>query len=205
MKVIIFFSASFVLANILALLVFDFSLSSILETWSKIFGIIGGFSIFIAATSFLHQHKQDTAKSVVELLKLFRTEVIEEYRKLLTEVKKNYPAHSYNGTFIKEFNLVKYQIDQPASYLNQLQLIQNQQGTVFNNLQLTLLNILEEFALEVIYTDVEEHLAMEALHNPFLDMVEQNIVGMLMLASQRQNGKYPGVTSLYQRWRKIRV
>lgn len=175
---------------------------SVLEGWAKMASIAGGFSIVVAVMGFLHQRDNDRAKYVVELLKFFRNDVLakgDHVDRLALAINPRYDIHLRFK--IEKFDLNDIRKNYPSELgLQEAMIIPANKN--FNDEQIHLLNMLEEFALDVIYTDSISHEALNSVKAVFSGHVCKNVVAMLYLASNPANGTYPGITELYLEWNR---
>src|SRR6266481_7172977 len=118
-----------------------------LDLWSKIATIVGGASIIFVAKGFLYQQEADKAVHVIAVLKLFRNEIIPKAReldKLAVELNSTYsPASSWPKAI---FDSDLYSEKFPLETGIQKSLIANDD---YHSRQIFLLNIMEEFCLDV--------------------------------------------------------
>ena len=173
--------------------------SSALDAWSKIATIVGGASIIFVVKTFLYQQEADKAVHIIEMLKFFRSDLIFKSREMVPlaiKIDSSYISARPRPEAI--FDLEEYKKLNPTEATLQKKLHIH---IDYQNEEMTLLNMLEEFALEVIYTDSIRHPALASLKSIFTSLIEKHIVTLLELSSVPGNGNYPGITILYKEWK----
>ncbi len=163
---------------------------------------LSSFSILIALATYFYGKERDKTNLVIEQISFFRKVVLLKGDEFTDFVR------SRKGVEGKNYIFLRVRLDEPTiNFANknyrreskeQIKLIRQ-----FNTLvrQTQLLNILEEFALRVLYWKTMNHKAFNAVKAPYIELVELNAV---VLLQQREffTGKqsYLNTLKLYDLW-----
>jgi hypothetical protein len=171
-----------------------------LDVLQKTTNIMSSLSIFIALAAYFYSRKKDKNTLVIEQISFFRKEALlkgDEFTQFVRVTKG------------KDYNFSRVRLDEPTiDFVKKNHQEESQEQINIIKLpdtlpkQVQLLNILEEFALRVLYGETAKYNALNALKSPYIELVELNAI---VLLQQREfiSGKqtYLNVLKLYDLWK----
>ncbi len=171
-----------------------------LANFSSLAGIVGSFSVVVAVLTYYNDSRRNKVNYVIDQVSFFRKEIIfenNEFVKFIREIKgKRYEFHKIKLNEISvEYARNNFQKE------CQSQFEMSQIDGCFPK-QTFILNMLEELALKIKYTNTINHLALNSIKTPFVELVEIHAVTLL---SHREilSGlpTYNTVLEIYSIWR----
>lgn len=171
-----------------------------LDSFQKVTSIIGSLSIFVALATYFNSKEKDKRNLVIEQVSFFRKEALLEGDKFVKYVRsKNGESYIFSRVVLDEATIDFANKNYRKESKEQIKLLRELKTLPE---QTQLLNILEEFALRVLYGGTEKYDALNALKSPYIELVEINAVVILQ---QREffTGKqsYLNTLKLYALWK----
>ena len=167
----------------------------------------------VAVFTYFYKKKQDNTLAAIDQITFFREKIIVEWDKTSKIIKEIDPNYWFSHIKLDDYSIESIRESKSKNYYNQLSIFFNDSKIdpaigcngikdVFNK-QISLLNMLEEFSLRVKHFGTEKHLALNSIHNAFVQIVEQNAVAILFQREIISNSNliYSNLLELYSMWK----
>ena len=171
--------------------------TDLLDLIEQIATIIAATGIIFAYLGYRGQIKKDKRLAVIDQIYFFREKIIAEETKLTEKIRtvdKNYTVIKVPLSGNTNEDVVK---NAPENSKKQMDNVSKHDSFIS---VLSILNLLEEFALRVLYSDTKKHPAFIGIKSSFLDLVEGNMIILLMERDIYGKNVYSSVLELYNFW-----
>lgn len=161
------------------------------------FALIALWNLIISFRSARNQREKDTNDQIFSLVRLFRSEVIDGYGKINKLIIAK--GERIDFTVLKDFtigSLKTLSATDKTKLLNAKRIFDLSEINADAN---NAINTIEEFANQVILTNISDHPAFETLKRPYIEMVSIYSSLIIFHKNVLENG-FKNTIELYQKW-----
>lgn len=169
-----------------------------LDEIQSLFSIIGSASVGLALMVYVETKDREVTTAAIDLVSLFRKEIILETDQFIIEVKSRFPKYSFPRVRLTDSNMQTARINYSAELTEQENLCKNQD--LFSK-QTVILNLLEEVSLRITNFGAINHPALNSIRATFIQTVETS--AWVLLRQKEIYAGYPmfeTILEIYRRW-----
>ncbi|MBX9906661.1 hypothetical protein K2X96_02055 [Patescibacteria group bacterium] len=168
-----------------------------LESLANIATVIAVLAVIVAYVDHRNRVEQEDVRVTLQQLRFFRTEIMNRYSKMLTEMQAKDSKFVFPRVgYIEEFTYGWLYDQRREICLKQGNLEEDQN---LNKSSTNLLNEMEEFSWQVILYKTIDSRALYAVHEVFVQLVEEFAHNMLLRRIQSED-YYSAIKTIYDSW-----
>lgn len=177
----------------------DFFKNISLVTIERVAVIGASFSVVIAMLDFKHRKKQDKIHALADQVSFFREKILHKSEEFMLKIRKiKGEDYEFLRVGLDESSVEFTKENFPEQVQGQVDLLQGQ--NTFNE-QTSILNMLEELSIRIIYSNMAKHSALKSIQHPFVELVEYNAVALLTHKDLSFSTGFPAILQLYSLWK----
>lgn len=168
----------------------------LISAYSEVFIFLTGL---VAVIGYFYQKEKDLYSTTIDQVLFFRKDVLGEYGRLASEVRLQNQNYHFPRIKMDEVSIVAVKKSEPIKSAQQSSM-KKTDHIIF--LEFSVLNILEELSIRIVYSKSTDHPALNSIKPLFVRVVEENIMNLL---TEREiigdPSTYQTLIDLYCKWR----
>ncbi len=176
-----------------------------LDIIQKVLSSFGAFSLIIAIVNYFYKKQQDLTAAAIDQVTFFREKILLEWIHTSKAFLKKNSSFLFPSIHIEKHIISDLMQRDSSNFTNQLLIFFNPETAKIDDtildLHISLLNMLEEFALKVKNLNTIENSALIPLHVAFIELIEQNAAALFFVRDiMTETQTYNTILWLYSIW-----